>query len=107
LAHEYLLYAGHHAAGVPAQFPDIQGYLTPAQKIQTFVLDNSLYQLFAFNLGFSLGRQKDYPGSVFPGTRQSNSRGGAHSLEELVGQLNEDARAVASLRVTPTSAPVP
>ena len=53
-----------------------------------------------------LNRQKYHPDAVLTGRRQGESERAALTREKLVGNLNQDARAIARLRIAATRAPM-
>jgi hypothetical protein len=77
----------------------VGGHVAPAEQQLAFGLDRTLDFLFAGHAGRRLLRQEDHADAILADCRQRDAELAAGAAEEEVGQLDQDARAVALQRV--------
>src|SRR6185503_19605995 len=75
------------------------GWIAPPEHAQAFFAHNPLDDAFALQTRMRLDRQEHHPHAVLAGGRQGEAEFAALPREELVRYLDEDARAIAGLRV--------
>src|SRR5262249_12986081 len=91
-------------AGDAADGVTVYRGVAPADHAQTFFADDALEDPFAVQTRLLLDGKKCHPHCVFAGSRQSESQRLAFTGEELVGNLDEHASAVAGFRVAAAGA---
>ena len=84
----------------------VHRHVAPAQQHLAFELDGALQLFLASQTRRVLLRQKDHADAVFAGRRQLDALLGHLLAVELVGHLDQDARAVAHQLVGPHGAAV-
>jgi hypothetical protein len=94
--HEQLADARRGGAGGDATVVLVHGHVAPAQHALTLLLDGVLQQADGVLAGELVAGQEAHGHAVAPRLGQLEARLGAH---QLVGQLHEDAGAVARIRV--------
>jgi hypothetical protein len=84
----------------------VGGHVPPAQRPLAFLVHERVEEgldLFALD---EVARQEDETGPVLPGRGQDDPQPGALAAQERVGHLEQDARAVARVRLAAAGAPV-
>ena len=77
----------------------VGGHVAPAEKQLSFGVDCALDFLLARHAGRGFPRQEHHADAVLPDGRQRNAKFSARTAEKEVGQLDQDAGAVALERV--------
>ena len=95
-----LLHRGRHRHGL------VDRHIAPAQHDLAFQAHGALQLLFASEARSVFLWQEDHTDAVFAGRRQVDALLGHLFAEELIGNLQQDARAVAHQRVSADGAPV-
>ena len=80
--------------------------VAPAEHGETFFADDALDDAFALQALVRLHRQEHHADAVLAGRRQREAELGALAREELVRDLDQDAGAVAGLRIAAAGAAV-
>ena len=84
----------------------VERRVAPAQNREAFFLRNPLDDAFAQNPLVRIHRQEHHAHAVFAGRWQGNAKRLAFALEKRVRNLDQDARAVAGLRIAAAGAAV-
>ena len=98
-AEEELLDIGLGAAGFAADGVAIDGRIAPAEDSEALLLGNALEDAFALQTVVLFHGQEAHGHAVGAGFGQGYAQFSAFARKEGVGNLNEDAGAVAGLRV--------
>ena len=93
---------GTHFLGVNANLGFVDRHITPAQNLQAFCFNDLVNHAATF--GLDLWRQENHANAIFSACRQVNIQDRSLAFKQLGGQLNQHARPVASLRITPSGA---
>ncbi len=105
-AEEYLLNIGLGGPRLASDRVAIAGRIPPAQYAQAFFAGHPLDDAFALQSLVFTHRQKDHAHRVGAGLGQGESQGLALSGKKFMGNLDQDARAIPSLRVATGGASV-
>ena len=103
---EHLPHDRLHRARGGAQVPIVGGQVAPAQEALAFLDHEGLDQrLHLVALEIVAGQERE-AGAVLRRRRQREAERRAHLAQEFVGHLQQDAGAVAGVRLAPAGAPV-
>ena len=105
-ADEDLFDVGLRGASYAANRAAIDRRVSPAQDGEPFLAHNPLQYAFAKQARMLLHRQKHQPHAVFARRRQGEAEFVGLAREELVGNLDDDSRAVPRHRVASACAAV-
>ena len=103
-AHENLLNVGLRRARHAADRRGIDRSVAPAEQRQAFFADDAFENSFALQALVLLDRQKRHADAVGPRLRQREAQLLAFAGEEFVGNLDQDAGAVAGFRIAAAGA---
>ena len=103
-ADEDLLDIGLRGARLAADGVAVDRRVAPAENRQALFLRNALEDAFALQAAVLVHRQEDHAHAVFAGLGQLNAQFAALARKESVRNLDQDAGAVAGLRVAARSA---
>jgi hypothetical protein len=104
--HEDLLDIGLRSARHAANGRRIDGSIAPAEHRETLFADDALDNAFALQADMRFHGKECHAHAVLTGGRQGETELGAFAREELVGDLNQDAGAIAGSGIAAAGAPV-
>ena len=103
---ENLLDIGLRGAGQAADGVSIERRIAPAEHREPFFAGDALQDSFAENPFVAVDGQERHANAVFARSRQLKAQAGALALEKSVRNLDQNAGAVAGLRIAAAGAPV-
>ena len=104
VADENLLDVGLRVARHPPDHVAVDRRVAPAQHAKSFLAHDLFDDSFAQQPVMRIDRKKYHAHSVLTRSRQGETQARRFALEESVGNLDQDARAIAGLRIASASA---